>query len=100
MPGVLSQATKSGKPIRGIERDTLKELLDPGRFLAGIVTPGGSNPSFIPAEVASRTEARRKNGATVSDLRASLEASESLLRQAVISAVGATEKGEKREVKS
>jgi len=99
MPDVMSRLTKTGKRAKSIRRDTLGELLDPGRFLAAIVTPGGSNPSFIPAELASRTEARRRNRAAVSDLRASLASSENLLREAVVSAAGATE-GRKREVKS
>jgi argininosuccinate lyase len=99
MPEVVSRLTKTGKRAKGIERDTLGELLDPGRFLAAIVTPGGSNPSFIPAELADRTEVRRRNRAAVSDLRASLATSENLLREAVVSAAGAA-RGKKREVKS
>jgi argininosuccinate lyase len=81
----------AGKRIT-IDTRTAKEVLDPKKFLEGIHTEGGSNPSFLAREAKFRLGELSLTLSTLSGLKSSLKASERRLN--------ATASGIAREVKT
>jgi argininosuccinate lyase len=75
-------SSKMGKRIV-IEEKEASAVLDPSRFLSEIRTKGGSNPSFIPAEVRSRSRLLKSSEDSLSDIAKSVTASERLLMRTV-----------------
>jgi argininosuccinate lyase len=79
---VSSVSSKLGKRIQMSEKEAA-EILDPAKFLSGIRTKGGSNPRFIPADVASRSRQVETNKVALSDIAKSASSSENLLMRNV-----------------
>ena len=72
-------ATLNGKKIH-IDGTTLTRLLEPKSFLESIATEGGSNPKFIPGEMAKRRKQLASNRAEASRLEEALNETERKLR--------------------
>jgi len=66
-----------------IDKKTAELILDPANYLRGVVTPGGSNPKFIPGELARRRTMLAAGKAALSPLEAKLESSVRKLQSAV-----------------
>ena len=75
-------SSRMGKRIVMEEKEAAA-ILDPSRFLAEIKTKGGSNPSFIPAEVRSRSRLLKSNEGILASISRSVTGSERLLMRTV-----------------
>jgi argininosuccinate lyase len=88
---MAAASAKFGRRIT-IDSDTAKEILDPGHFLEGIATEGGSNPLFVPGGLKVRQKDLSVTRSAISHLNSSLKSSERMLNR--------TASGMAREVKS
>ena len=88
---IAAVSAKFGKRI-SMSPAFARELLDPENFLSAIATEGGSNPKFVAGGLKTREEELALTGSHLSEMTASLRASERKLN--------ATASGLAREVKS
>jgi argininosuccinate lyase len=84
-------SARFGKRVK-VDGNTIRDLLDPERFVESIVTEGGANPRFVARELRARGQDLASTKSSLSKLSSSLKTSERRLQ--------ATTSGLAREVKT